>query len=154
MAGEVPEIALNRHRQTGGKRQDRILRERLRSFRPMKRETPMPRSSSDPDQTRFIASDFVKNAPAGTVVSLIGDLGAGKTEFVKGLALGLGFAGEVTSPTFTILHEYRGGRLPLFHMDFYRINEESELDEIGFDDYLKAGGVFSIEAGERREIVW
>jgi tRNA threonylcarbamoyladenosine biosynthesis protein TsaE len=141
----------------------------------MKRETPMARSSSDPGQTRFIASEFVKNAPAGTVVSLIGDLGAGKTEFVKGLALGLGFAGEVTSPTFTILHEYRGGRLPLFHMDFYRLHEESELDEIGFDDYLKAGGVcaiewgdrfpnrlppdsikvvFSIEADERREIVW
>jgi tRNA threonylcarbamoyladenosine biosynthesis protein TsaE len=135
----------------------------------------MPHSSGNPDETRFIASDFVRNAQAGTVVSLIGDLGAGKTEFVKGLALGLGFAGEVTSPTFTILHEYRGGRLPLFHLDFYRLNEESELDEIGFDEYLKAGGVcaiewgnrfpnrlppdsikviFSIEADERREIVW
>jgi tRNA threonylcarbamoyladenosine biosynthesis protein TsaE len=141
----------------------------------MKSEPPMPHSSSNPDETRFIASDFVRNAPAGTVVSLIGDLGAGKTEFVKGLALGLGFAGEVTSPTFTILHEYRGGRLPLFHLDFYRLHEESELDEIGFDEYLKAGGVcaiewgnrfpnrlpsdsikvvFSIEADERREIVW
>jgi tRNA threonylcarbamoyladenosine biosynthesis protein TsaE len=141
----------------------------------MKRKTSMPRASSNPDETRFIASDFVRNAQAGTVLSLIGDLGAGKTEFVKGLAAGLGFAGEVTSPTFTILHEYRGGRLPLFHMDFYRLHEESELDEIGFDEYLKAGGVcaiewgdkfpnrlppdsikvvFSIEAGERREIVW
>jgi tRNA threonylcarbamoyladenosine biosynthesis protein TsaE len=141
----------------------------------MKRERPLPHCSRNPDETRFIASDFVRNAPAGTVVSLIGDLGAGKTEFVKGLALGLGFAGEVTSPTFTILHEYRGGRLPLFHLDFYRLHEESELDEIGFDEYLKAGGVcaiewgnrfpnrlppdsikvvFSIEADERREIVW
>jgi tRNA threonylcarbamoyladenosine biosynthesis protein TsaE len=141
----------------------------------MKRETPMYHASSNPDETRFIGSDFVRNAQAGTVVSLVGDLGAGKTEFVKGLAAGLGFAGEVTSPTFTILHEYRGGRLPLFHMDFYRLHEESELDEIGFDDYLKAGGVcaiewgdkfpnrlpadsirvvFSIEAGERREIAW
>jgi tRNA threonylcarbamoyladenosine biosynthesis protein TsaE len=141
----------------------------------MKRETPMPRVSSSPHETRFIASDFVQHAQAGTVVSLIGDLGAGKTEFVKGLAAGLGFAGEVTSPTFTILHEYRGGRLPLFHLDFYRLREESELDEIGFDEYLKAGGVcaiewgdkfpnrlppysikvvFSLDAGERREIVW
>jgi tRNA threonylcarbamoyladenosine biosynthesis protein TsaE len=135
----------------------------------------MLHSSSNPDETRFIASDLVRNAQAGTVVSLIGDLGAGKTEFVKGLDLGLGFAGEVTSPTFTILHEYRGGRLPLFHLDFYRLHDESELDEIGFDEYLKAGGVcaiewgnrfpnrlppdsikvvFSIEADERREIVW
>jgi tRNA threonylcarbamoyladenosine biosynthesis protein TsaE len=141
----------------------------------MKRETPVLRVSSNPDQTRFIASDFVRNLQGGTVVSLIGDLGAGKTEFVKGLAAGLGFAGEVTSPTFTILHEYRGGRFPLFHMDFYRLREESELDEIGFDEYLKAGGVcaiewgdkfpnrlppdsikvvFSIDAGERREIAW
>jgi tRNA threonylcarbamoyladenosine biosynthesis protein TsaE len=175
MAGEVSEIALNRDRKTGGKGQDRLFRKRVRSFRSMKRKTSMPRASSNPDETRFIASDFVRNAQAGTVLSLIGDLGAGKTEFVKGLAAGLGFAGEVTSPTFTILHEYRGGRLPLFHMDFYRLHEESELDEIGFDEYLKAGGVcaiewgdkfpnrlppdsikvvFSIEAGERREIVW
>src|ERR1700760_2300080 len=98
----------------------------------MKKETSMPRVSSNPDQTRFIATDFARNLRAGAVVSLIGDLGSGKTEFVKGLAAGLGFAGEVTSPTFTILHEYRGGWLPLFHMDFYRLHEENELDEIGF----------------------
>jgi tRNA threonylcarbamoyladenosine biosynthesis protein TsaE len=115
----------------------------------MKKETPMLRVSSNPDQTRLIASDLVRNVQAGTVVSLIGDLGAGKTEFVKGLAVGLGFAGAVTSPTFTILHEYRGGRFPLFHMDFYRLREESELDEIGFDQYLKAGGVCAIEWGDK-----
>jgi tRNA threonylcarbamoyladenosine biosynthesis protein TsaE len=134
----------------------------------------MHRLSSNPEETRLIGSEF-RNAPAGTVLSLIGDLGAGKTEFVKGLALGLGIDAEVTSPTFTILHEYKGGRLPLFHMDFYRLREERELDEIGFDEYLRAGGVcaiewgdkfsdrlppdsvevfFSIHAGERREIVW
>jgi tRNA threonylcarbamoyladenosine biosynthesis protein TsaE len=141
----------------------------------MKRESRIHRASSNPDETRLIGAQFVNNTPAGTVVCLIGDLGAGKTEFVKGLAAGLGFAGEVTSPTFTILHEYRGGRLPLFHMDFYRLREESELDEIGFDEYLKADGVcaiewgdkfpnrlppdsikvvFSIDPGERREIDW
>jgi tRNA threonylcarbamoyladenosine biosynthesis protein TsaE len=112
---------------------------------------------------------------SGTLLSLIGDLGAGKTEFVKGLAFGLGFDGEVTSPTFTVLHEYRGGHLPLFHMDFYRLREERELDEIGFDEYRRAGGIcaiewgdkfpnrlppdsmkifFSIRAGDQREIVW
>jgi len=132
------------------------------------------RFSSNPEETRFIGSEFVRNAPAGTVLSLIGDLGAGKTEFVKGLALGLGIDDDVTSPTFTILHEFRG-RLPLFHMDFYRLCEERELDEIGFDAYLNRGGIcaiewgdkfpnrlppdainvfFAIHPGDRREIVW
>jgi tRNA threonylcarbamoyladenosine biosynthesis protein TsaE len=135
----------------------------------------MHRVSNDPEETRILGSEFIRNVPAGAVLSLIGDLGAGKTEFVKGLALGLGIDREVTSPTFTILHEYRGGRLALFHMDFYRLREERELDEIGFDEYLKAGGVcaiewgdkfpdrlppdsvkvfFNIEGGDRREIVW
>jgi tRNA threonylcarbamoyladenosine biosynthesis protein TsaE len=87
--------------------------------------------------------------PVRTVLRLVGDLGAGKTEFVKGLAAGLGFEGEVTSPTFTILHEYRGGRVPLFHMDFYRIRHERELDEIGLDEYLRAGGICAIEWGDK-----
>ena len=105
--------------------------------------------SESPDETRLIASEFARNLPAGTVLSLVGDLGAGKTEFVKGLAIGLGFENEVTSPTFTLVHEYRGGRLALFHMDFYRLNEEGELDEVGFDDYLMAGGVCAIEWGDK-----
>jgi tRNA threonylcarbamoyladenosine biosynthesis protein TsaE len=135
----------------------------------------MRRVSSSPDETRSIASEFARNLPAGTVLSLVGDLGAGKTEFVKGIAMGLGFCGEVTSPTFTILHEYLGGRLSLFHMDFYRIRDERELDEIGLDDYFKAEGFSAVEwgdkfrhrlpgdsveirlaliAGDKREIVW
>ena len=105
--------------------------------------------SESPDETRLIASEFARSLPAGRTVSLIGDLGAGKTEFVKGLAIGLGAGNEVTSPTFTIVHEYRGGRLALFHMDFYRLNEERELDEVGFDDYLMAGGVCAIEWGDK-----
>jgi tRNA threonylcarbamoyladenosine biosynthesis protein TsaE len=103
--------------------------------------------SENADQTRLIASKF--SLSAGMVLSLIGDLGAGKTEFVKGLAIGLGLENEVTSPTFTVVHEYRGGRLPLFHMDFYRLNTERELDEFGFDDYLMAGGVCAIEWGNK-----
>ena len=105
--------------------------------------------SSDPEKTRLLASTFVRDMPAGTVLSLVGDLGAGKTEFVKGLAVGLGYCGPVTSPTFTILHEYRGGRLPLFHIDFYRLQEGRELDEIGLDEYLRAGGICAIEWGEK-----
>src|SRR6202162_1649928 len=109
----------------------------------------MHRVSNDPEETRILGSEFIRNVPAGAVLSLIGDLGAGKTEFVKGLALGLGIDSEVTSPTFTVVHEYRGGRLALFHMDFYRLNEERELDEVGFDDYLMAGGVCAIERGDK-----
>ena len=105
--------------------------------------------SESPDETRLIASGFARSLPAGTTLSLIGDLGAGKTEFVKGLAIGLGAGNEAASPTFTIVHEYRGGRLVLFHMDFYRLNEERELDEVGFDDYLMAGGVCAIEWGDK-----
>jgi tRNA threonylcarbamoyladenosine biosynthesis protein TsaE len=105
--------------------------------------------SESPDATRLVALEFGRKVSAGMVLSLVGDLGAGKTEFVKGLAIGLGFAHEVTSPTFTVVHEYRGGRLPLFHMDFYRLNAERELDELGFDDYLMAGGVCAIEWGNK-----
>ncbi len=84
----------------------------------------MRRISNNPEETRLIASEVIRDTPRATVLSLIGDLGSGKTEFVKGLALGLGIDAEVTSPTFTIIHEYRGGRCPLFHMDFYRLLEE------------------------------
>jgi tRNA threonylcarbamoyladenosine biosynthesis protein TsaE len=115
----------------------------------MNRGPTRSRESESPDETQLIASEFARSLPAGTTLSLIGDLGAGKTAFVKGLAIGLGAGNEVTSPTFTIVHEYRGGRLVLFHMDFYRLNEERELDEVGFDDYLMAGGVCAIEWGDK-----
>jgi tRNA threonylcarbamoyladenosine biosynthesis protein TsaE len=105
--------------------------------------------SGSPAETRLIAAEFGRNLRAGMVLSLIGDLGAGKTEFVKGLAIGLGVDNEVTSPTFTIVHEYREGRLPLFHMDFYRLNDETELGEVGFDDYLMARGICAIEWGDK-----
>ena len=79
------------------------------------------------------------------VLALNGDLGAGKTHFVKGIAAGLGCEGDVTSPTFTLVHEYTGGRLPLFHFDFYRLESEDETLRIGLDDYLGADGVIVIE---------
>jgi tRNA threonylcarbamoyladenosine biosynthesis protein TsaE len=109
----------------------------------------MRRISNNPEETRLIGSEIIRDKPAATVLSLIGDLGSGKTEFVKGLALGLGIDAEVTSPTFTIIHEYGGGRYPLFHMDFYRLLEERELEEIGFDGYLRAGGICAIEWGDK-----
>lgn len=83
------------------------------------------------------------------VVALVGDLGAGKTHFVKGLVAGCGSHAAVTSPTFTILHEYRDGWLPVFHFDFYRLEERSEVERIGFEDCLEDGGVAVIEWADR-----
>ena len=88
---------------------------------------------------------------AGDVLGLSGELGAGKTHFVKGLAAGLGAECAVTSPTFTLFHEYRGGRVPLFHADWYRIDDEQDLLKIGLDDYLAEDGIVVVEwAGKFR----
>lgn len=85
----------------------------------------------------------------GEVIALHGVLGAGKTQLVKGLARGLGYRGDVTSPTFTIIHEYRGGRLPIYHMDLYRIADEKSAIDIGMEEYLPSDGVTVIEWPER-----
>ena len=100
-------------------------------------------------ETRAIAARLVAGLAPGAVVLLSGDLGAGKTAFVRGMAEGLGIEpGEVTSPTFTLVHEYRGGRLPLVHVDLYRL-ASADLDEIGMDPELAAAGVVAVEWAER-----
>jgi len=91
------------------------------------------------------AADLV----GGEIFALHGVLGAGKTQLVKGLARGLGYHGDVTSPTFTIVHEYFGGRLPLYHIDLYRIQTEKEAVDIGLEEYLPGDGVTVIEWPER-----
>lgn len=90
-----------------------------------------------------------ERAVARDVFGLTGDLGAGKTQFVKGFVAGIGSAAEVTSPTFTLLHEYSGGRLPVYHFDFYRIESAQELVSLGFDDYIEGDGVCIIEWADR-----
>ena len=85
----------------------------------------------------------------GDVLALVGDLGAGKTQWVKGLAAGLGSNAEVTSPTFTLIHEYGGGRLPLYHFDCYRLESAAELLAAGLDDYLDGRGVLAIEWADK-----
>ena len=84
----------------------------------------------------------------GAVVAYRGGLGMGKTAFTRGLARGLGYVGRVTSPTFTIVNEYEGGRLPLFHFDLYRLGDPEELFDIGWEDYLARGGVCAVEWSE------
>jgi tRNA threonylcarbamoyladenosine biosynthesis protein TsaE len=85
----------------------------------------------------------------GSVVALTGDLGAGKTEFTKGLAQGLDYQEFVTSPTFALLQEYWGGRWPLFHLDFYRLQSADEVLDLGWDELLERGGVVVVEWPDR-----
>jgi tRNA threonylcarbamoyladenosine biosynthesis protein TsaE len=98
-----------------------------------------------PEETRVAGFELARSAVPGAVLALHGDLGAGKTELVKGLAAGLGSDDAVSSPTFTLVHEYRGGRLPLFHFDWYRLERVEELEGIGYYDYLDQRGVTVIE---------
>ncbi len=100
--------------------------------------------SNSPDETQAFAADMAKRLKAGDVLCLYGDLGAGKTAFVQGLAKGLGIDEPITSPTFTIVNEYEG-RLPLYHFDVYRIADSDEMYEVGFDEYVYGEGVSVIE---------
>ena len=104
--------------------------------------------SNSPGETEALGAALAKLLRPGAVVAFTGDLGAGKTAFVRGMAQGLGVAGRVTSPTFTIVNEYEGGRLPLFHFDLYRLASSDELFEIGWEDYLRRGGVCAVEWSE------
>ncbi len=99
---------------------------------------------------RWGSEQMAPRLSAGMIIALTGDLGAGKTHLVKGIARGLGYQGEVTSPTFTLLHEYLGGRLTLYHLDLYRIQGAQEAIRFGVEDYLPAAeGVTIVEWPER-----
>jgi tRNA threonylcarbamoyladenosine biosynthesis protein TsaE len=103
------------------------------------------------DAARSFGENWAAELKGGEVFALYGVLGAGKTQLVKGLARGLGYTAEVTSPTFTLIHEYRGGRLPIYHLDLYRIADERAALAIGVEDYLPSDGLTVIEWPERIE---
>lgn len=101
-----------------------------------------------PEETEKIGAALAKKLKPGTVIAYRGDLGAGKTAFTRGLARGLGYLDAVTSPTYTIVNEYLGGRLPLFHFDMYRLPSADDLWDIGWEDYLDRGGICAVEWSE------
>jgi tRNA threonylcarbamoyladenosine biosynthesis protein TsaE len=105
--------------------------------------------SNSPAETEAIGRRLAEDIGVGSVLALKGDLGSGKTSFVKGLVAGLGSSANVTSPTFTILHEYRGGRVPVYHFDFFRLEEPQRVAQLGLDDYFFADGVSVIEWADR-----
>lgn len=109
----------------------------------------MERLVPTPDEMRALAAALGRVAEAGDAVALVGDLGAGKTTFVQGLAAGLGYTGPVTSPTFTLIHVYEGGRATLFHADLYRLEREAELEDVGLDDIFRQDGVAVVEWADR-----
>ena len=102
-------------------------------------------------ETEAVGEALGKRLRAGAVVAYRGGLGMGKTAFTRGLARGLGYGGRVTSPTFTIVNEYVGGALPLFHFDMYRLEGSDALFDIGWEDYLDRGGVCAVEWSENVE---
>lgn len=104
--------------------------------------------TNSPAETEALGQRLAERLQPGDVIAYTGDLGAGKTAFTRGLARGLGITERITSPTFTIVNEYLGGRLPLFHFDMYRLGSSDELYEIGWEDYLARGGVCAVEWSE------
>ena len=107
--------------------------------------------TNSPAETEAIGAALAKVLTPGTVLAYRGDLGAGKTAFTRGLARGLGYNEPVTSPTYTIVNEYLGGRLPLFHFDMYRLSSSDDLWDIGWEDYLDRGGICAVEWSENVE---
>ena len=106
--------------------------------------------STSEEETEALGRRLAESLKGGCVVALYGDLGAGKTAFVRGMARGLGLACRVSSPTFTIVNEYLGER-PLFHFDMYRLSGADELFDIGWEDYLSRGAVCAVEWSENVE---
>lgn len=107
------------------------------------------RVTASPQATKQLAATLAPYLKPDDVIVLTGNLGAGKTQFVQGVAAALGVTGAVVSPTFNLVLEYDGGRLPLYHFDWYRLDDASQLEDIGYFDLIESGGVSFIEWGDR-----
>src|SRR3954466_617029 len=105
--------------------------------------------SHSPAETLAAGAKCAGDAACGDVFALTGDLGAGKTQFVKGFVSAMGTDEEVTSPTFTLIHEYSGGRLPVYHFDFYRLEDRQSAERLGLDEYFFGDGVSVIEWADK-----
>ena len=105
--------------------------------------------SHSPAETESLGERWGREAQRGLVIALSGDLGAGKTQLVRGFARGLGVATRVHSPTFTLVNEYSGGRLKLFHLDLYRLETRAQIHSAGIEEFLQPDGVAVIEWAER-----
>ena len=107
--------------------------------------------TKSPLETEAFAENFAKELSGGEVIAFKGSMGMGKTCFVRGLAKGLGYTGSVSSPTFAIVNEYKGGKFDLYHFDMYRVTSFDDLYSTGFFDYLESGAVLAIEWSENIE---
>ena len=105
--------------------------------------------SDSPSETESAGRDFAEGLRAGNVIALVGPLGAGKTQFVKGLVAGIGAPVAVTSPTFTLVHEYTGGRVPVYHFDFFRLEDSQSVRRLGLDEYFFGDGISVVEWADK-----
>jgi tRNA threonylcarbamoyladenosine biosynthesis protein TsaE len=105
--------------------------------------------SNSPAETEAFAREFAREIKKGDVVALQGELGSGKTQFVKGFVAGMDSKAEVTSPTFTLIHEYAGGRLPVYHIDLFRLENRQAAERLGLDEYFSADGVSIVEWADK-----
>lgn len=109
----------------------------------------MQQHAATPEATIELGRAAAAEARPGTIIALVGDLGAGKTHWTKGFVAAMGSEAEVTSPTFGLVHEYPGGRLPICHLDFYRLESAGELIALGWDELLEQDGVIIAEWGDK-----
>ena len=110
--------------------------------------------SDSVSRTEQVAAEFARDLGPGSVVGLVGPLGSGKTQFVKGIVREIGAPASVTSPTFTLIHEYLGGRLPIYHFDFFRIEDRRSAERLGLDEYFFGDGICAVEWADKfRELL-
>lgn len=109
----------------------------------------MQRTANSPEAMEQLGRETAARIGPAAVIALVGGLGAGKTHWTKGFVAGLGSSAAVTSPTFGLLHEYSGGRIPVFHLDFYRLGSGKELLDLGWDELLEQGGAIIAEWADK-----